>query len=604
MVVAFPDAPVLRRELFLGDRGGHGLTHLVGLRPEVVQEDRPLRPVADRVGREVEVDAPGERVRHAQGRGRQIRGSHLGMHPALEVAVAREHGDDVQVLIVHGRSDLLDQRPGVADARRAPVSDEGEPQLVQVRREPAPVEVVGDDPRSGGERRLHPRLHVETGLDRLLGEQAGGEHHARVRRVRTARDRRDHHAAMSEGARARGGVGHLVVARESVHPRGAALGDESADLGGVRVGFSMLAKRSDERSPDLGKRHPVLRTLRARHRRHHRREIEVEDLAERGLGVAVAPEQPLLLRVALHEVDAIATAGERQVPERLPVDREVRRRRPVLRAHVRQRRPVRDRQRREAVAEELHELPDDAVRAEHLGQREHEVGGRRAGRERSGHAHADHDRLRQEHRLAEHRGFRLDASDAPPEHAEPIDHRRVGIGADERVGERDPVADRHHLPEVLQVHLVADAGARWHDPQAVERLLRPAEQGVALAVAPVLELDVPLVRLGRAEEIHLHGVVDDEVHRDRWFDRERIGAGSLGGAAHRGEIDHRGHAGEVLHQHPRRHERDVGGGAGPAGERAHVVVGHVARAGPAEQVLEQDQDGLRQPRDVRPRLIG
>ena len=86
------------------------------------------------------------------------------------------------------------------------------------------------------------------------------------------------------------------------------------------------------------------------------------------------------------------------------------------------------------------------------------------------------DRLRQEHRLAEHRGLGLDAADPPAEHAEPVDHRGVRVGADERVGERDAVAHGHHPPEVLEVHLVADAGAGRHDADAVEGLLRPAQQ--------------------------------------------------------------------------------------------------------------------------------
>ena len=40
-------------------------------------------------------------------------------------------------------------------------------------------------------------------------------------------------------------------------------------------------------------------------------------------------------------------------------------------------------------------------------------------------------------RLAEQRGLGLDAADAPAEDAEPVDHRRVAVGADERVGVGD-----------------------------------------------------------------------------------------------------------------------------------------------------------------------
>jgi len=40
------------------------------------------------------------------------------------------------------------------------------------------------------------------------------------------------------------------------------------------------------------------------------------------------------------------------------------------------------------------------------------------------------------------------------EHAEPVDHRRVRVGADERVGERDAVTVLDDAREELEVHLV------------------------------------------------------------------------------------------------------------------------------------------------------
>ena len=60
------------------------------------------------------------------------------------------------------------------------------------------------------------------------------------------------------------------------------------------------------------------------------------------------------------------------------------------------------------------------------------------------------DDLRHDHvdGLAEHARFGLDAADAPADDAESVDHRRVRVGADERVGIRDaslpkaPIASR------------------------------------------------------------------------------------------------------------------------------------------------------------------
>ena len=94
----------------------------------------------------------------------------------------------------------------------------------------------------------------------------------------------------------------------------------------------------------------------------------------------------------------------------------------------------------ETLAEELDELADHAVLAQQLGDREHEIGRRRALRHRAGQADAQHLRDQHRARLAEHRGLRLDAADAPADHAEAVDHRRVRIGADQRVRVRDRVS--------------------------------------------------------------------------------------------------------------------------------------------------------------------
>ncbi len=48
--------------------------------------------------------------------------------------------------------------------------------------------------------------------------------------------------------------------------------------------------------------------------------------------------------------------------------------------------------------------------------------------------HTHHFRRQKINRLSEHSRFRFDSADAPADHAETVDHGRVRIGADQRVG--------------------------------------------------------------------------------------------------------------------------------------------------------------------------
>ncbi len=79
-------------------------------------------------------------------------------------------------------------------------------------------------------------------------------------------------------------------------------------------------------------------------------------------------------------------------------------------------RAIGERQVVEARPEELDELVHHALLAQHLGDRQHEVGRGHAFLQRAGDLEADH--FREQHRLglAEHGGLGLDAADAPAEH--------------------------------------------------------------------------------------------------------------------------------------------------------------------------------------------
>ena len=106
--------------------------------------------------------------------------------------------------------------------------------------------------------------------------------------------------------------------------------------------------------------------------------------------------------------------------------------------------------------------------------------------------------------------------------------------------------------EELEVDLVDDARARRHDAQVAERRLGPAQELVALAVALVLAGDVEREGAGRPELVDLDRVVDDEVRGDERIHARGIAAEVGHRVAHRGEVDDRGHAGEVLEQDARR----------------------------------------------------
>ena len=117
-----------------------------GGRPDVLQEDVvAVGVLAQRVVEQVDVHRAGQRVGDDQRRRREVVHLHVGVDPALEVAVAGQHRDDREVVVVDGLADLGDERAGVADAGGAAVADEVEAELVEVRREAGALVVVGDD---------------------------------------------------------------------------------------------------------------------------------------------------------------------------------------------------------------------------------------------------------------------------------------------------------------------------------------------------------------------------------------------------------------------------------------------------------------------------
>ncbi len=345
----------------------------------------------------------------------------------------------------------------------------------------------------------------------------------------------------------------------------------------------------------MGKLDAVLRALRPGYGGHHRGKVERQRVGKHRIGRAVLAEHALRPVIGLDQGDAPGlAAGRPEIGERVLVDREEAAGGAVFRRHVGDGRLILQRQIGQTVAIELDEFADHALLAQHLGDGEHQVGGGDALAQAAAHAEADD--LGDEHgdRLAEHGRLGLDAADAPAENGQPVDHGGVAVGADQRIGIGDKravlLAGPHGLGEIFEIDLVADAGARRHHAEILEGGLAPAQELVALAVALIFALDIVGEGHAVAEGIDHHRMVDDQIDRHQRVDARRVAAERHHGVAHGSQIDHRRHAGEILHQDPGGAESDLAvalAGGKPGGHGADIVGGDRAPVLVAEQVLEQ-----------------
>ena len=332
----------------------------------------PCGVLAERLVVEVDVHRPGDRVGDAQRRRGQVVHLHVRVDAALEVAVARQHRDDRQVLGADDLGDLLRQRPAVADAGRAAVADEVEAELVQVLGQPGAVQVLGDDLRARGQRGLDPRLDRQPLLDGVAGQESRRPSitdgfDVLVQLVMAAITTWPWSSSVSvpsasvTGVRGRRGGRRPACRRCRRAARGprrweraVETGSDAGKVSAIRSSSSSSSGRRPSSairnaSLGLGQRDPVLRALGAGDARDHLGQVELDLVGVRRLlGVLVVPE-PLLLGVGLDERDQLLRpAGELQVAQRLGVDREDRARRAELRRHVADRRPVGERQPRPA----------------------------------------------------------------------------------------------------------------------------------------------------------------------------------------------------------------------------------------------------------------
>ena len=474
----------------------------------------------------------------------------------------------------------------MADTGGAAVADDVELQRLKVGHDAGGLQVVGDHPGAGGEAGLDVGLDLQARLHRLLRQQAGADHHAGVGGVGAGGDGGDDHGA----------VGHLQLLGHG-HAAGGAAERRQVVLA------ELVLEDLVEGVLHLEERHPVLGPARAGHARFDPAHVELQGGRVLRVDALHSVEEALLLEVALDELDVrLLAAGAAQVGEGDGVHREEAHGGAVLRRHVGDGRPVGQGELVQAGAVELDELLDDALLAQHLRHRQHQVGGGGALGQLAGQLEADD--LGDQHvvRLSEHHRLSLDAAHAPAEHAQAVDHRRVRVGAHQRVGVGDAAPQLHDPAQVLQVDLVADAGPRRHGAEVSEALLRPLQEGVALAVALVFLLHIEEEGGVVAEGVDLDRVVDDQVDGDERVDTPGVAAELGDGGAHGGEVSHHGHAGKVLQQDPGRHEGDLPGLQGlglPAAQGLDIFGGDQFAVDVAQQVLQQHADREGEPGNGR-----
>ena len=220
----------------------------------------------------------------------------------------------------------------------------------------------------------------------------------------------------------------------------------------------------------------------------------------------------------------------------------------------------------------------------------------------AGQLKADHIRGEDVHRLAQHGRFGLDATHAPADHADAVDHGGVAVGADQRVGVADAVFGLVDAGgQVLQIHLVDDAKARRHHAKGVKGLHAPFHELVALVVALKFELHVLLQRLRGAVVVHHDRVIDHQIDRHQRLNRLGRFAQLLGRSPHGGQIHQQRHAGEVLQHDAGDDKGDFLGALGlglPVGQLGNVLGQHLGPVTVAQHGFKHDAQRHRQPRHV------
>src|SRR6266481_2951252 len=151
-----------------------GVSDFAESRPQIAKERffAVLIP-AERVARKIDVNSAGE------GEGDNQRGGHqkirfdVLVHARLEISISRKHRSGNQIVLVDRFLDVWMQRPGVANAGRATVTDQIETELVEIFLQASFLQVIRNHARARRQRRFHARIDAQAALNRLFCEKTG-----------------------------------------------------------------------------------------------------------------------------------------------------------------------------------------------------------------------------------------------------------------------------------------------------------------------------------------------------------------------------------------------------------------------------------------------
>ena len=362
--------------------------------------------------------------------------------------------------------------------------------------------------------------------------------------------------------------------------------------------FDFALQKLAELALQVRQLNAILRALRSGHAGLHIGQVQLQLAAEFDLTFLRDTEHALSDEVVLEGLaEFLAATCAAQVIDALFIDREEAHGRAILGSHVRDGRAVGQWKANSTRAVEFDEFSDDAMFAKHLGAMQCQVRGGHAFAKCAREVNANDFRNEERYWLTQHPRFGFNTANTPSNHAEAIDHRRMGICAHEGIWVKDAAFFDHALGEIFEVHLVHNADAWRHDFEGVEGLLTPFEELVAFFVTLKFQREILIQSRLRSRKINLHRVIDDQIHWHEGFDHFWIFAHLRHSRAHGSEVHEKRHASEIL-------KNDACYGEGnfifarilrvPVREVLHIRFGHLQAITVPHEGFQHDADADRE----------